>query len=311
MNWILLAVIAQFLNAIVAIIDKRIVSDEKILPKPFVYAFYSCLLSGVWILIYFLSFIPLPLEGLHLPAFENISKPSLTVVALAFLAAYTFFTALVSMFTAFQQADASDVVPVVGATSAVGAYLLSHIFLDVTITPNFTLGIILLSVGTFLVSRFHFSLNTAFVAIHAGLFFAFHYIALKGLFSLTTFDDGFFWSRIAFMLYALSLLLVPAFYEKINEQTKVTTRKAGFLVFVNKIIAGVVTLLILKATALGDVAVVQALGGLQFLFVLLIGIFFTFRSDALGVGEKYKRESILQKALFVAIISIGFLVLFK
>ena len=46
MSWLLLATIGQFINAIVAFLDKYIVSDEKVLPKPFVYAFYSCLLTG-------------------------------------------------------------------------------------------------------------------------------------------------------------------------------------------------------------------------------------------------------------------------
>ena len=35
-------------DTIVAFLDKYIVSDEKALPKPFVYAFYSCLLTGFW-----------------------------------------------------------------------------------------------------------------------------------------------------------------------------------------------------------------------------------------------------------------------
>jgi len=44
--WILLAAGAQFLNAIVALVDKYIVTDERIVPQPFVYAFYTCALSG-------------------------------------------------------------------------------------------------------------------------------------------------------------------------------------------------------------------------------------------------------------------------
>ena len=58
MSWILLATLGQFLNAVVAILDKYIVSDEKALPRPFVYAFYSCLITGGWVLIYLIGFIP-------------------------------------------------------------------------------------------------------------------------------------------------------------------------------------------------------------------------------------------------------------
>ncbi len=311
MNWILLAVAAQFLNAFVALFDKKIVSDDKILPRPFVYAFYTCLIAGIWIIIYFFSLIPFVPEWMHIPSFDNVLRPTLEVVALSFLSAYTFFTALVSMFTALRTADASDVVPVVGATSAIASFGLGYFFLNGSISTNFVAGIILLSIGTFLVSRFHFPFKTALVAIHAGVFFALHYVAIKGLFIVTTFDDGFFWSRVAFMLYALSLLLVPNFFEKIQEQTKVTTRRAGYLIMVNKVIAGVSTILILKATDLGDVAVVQALGGLQFVFILLLGIFFNTKTVKVPTGEVIRRETLLQKTLFVGIIAWGFLVLFR
>ena len=58
MTWIYLATIGQFLNALVAVLDKYIVSDEKVLPRPFVYAFYTCLITGGWVGIYFLGLIP-------------------------------------------------------------------------------------------------------------------------------------------------------------------------------------------------------------------------------------------------------------
>lgn len=311
MNWIFLAVAAQFLNALVALIDKRIVSDEKLLPRPFVYAFYTCLISGVWIVVYVANLLPLGVLEQAIPTFADIQKPTLEVVSLSLLSAYTFFFALVSMFTALQKADASDVVPVIGATSAVASFGLAYFFFNTTLSANFIWGIGLLAAGTYLVSRFQFTLKTALISLHAGIFFALHYIALKGLFTMTSFSDGFFWSRIAFVFFAVSLLMVPTYFEKIRTQTKATSSQAGLLVFANKILAGVSALLIAKATDLGDVAVVQALGGLQFVFILLLGIFFTIGAPKIPTGERYTRDSILQKALFVAVITLGFLVLFK
>lgn len=309
MYWIYLAVAAQFLNALTALVDKRVVSDDAILPRPFVYAFYTCIISGLWILVYAFGFFPFA-EALKIPSFDAIKRPTLEVVALAFLSAYTFFTALVSMFTALREGDASDVVPVIGATSAVASFGLSYFFLDTQLSHNFIIGIVLLAGGTFLVSRFHFHAHTAMYAIHAGIFFALHYISIKGLFVTTSFEDGFFWSRIALMLYAGSLLLIPTFYEKITEQTKITSKRAGFLILANKILAGISSIMILKATDLGDVAVVQALGGLQFIFILVIGFFFHKHvRHAVGV-DRFRPELILQKVLFVTIITIGFLILF-
>ncbi len=310
MTWILLAVGAQFMSAIVAIIDKHIVSDDTDSPKPFVYAFYTCLISGVWIVVYLISMIPIPLGGIHIPSFANVMRPTLEVVALSFLAAYTFFTALVAMFTALKEHDASDVVPVIGAVSALASFALGYFFLGAQLSPNFILGIVLLATGTFLVSRFKFTLKTALMAAYAGIFFALHYVAIKGLFTITTFDDGFFWSRIAFMFFALTLLMIPNYWERVQQQTKVMSRRARLLIFVNKILAGVSTILILKATDLGDVAVVQALGGLQFVFILLLGIFFTHSKVHTHVRERYDKSAILQKAIFVSLITLGFIILF-
>ncbi len=311
MNWIILAVVAQFLNALVVLIDKHIVTDEKAIMRPFVYAYFTCLISGLWIIIFLISLLPFSFWGVPLPSLANVIKPSLEVVALSFLAAYTFFTGLVSMFTALKESDASNVIPVVGATSAIASFGLGYFFLNTELSHNFTLGIILLSVGTFLVSRFHFSYKTALIAVHAGIFFALHYVAIKGLFLVTTFDNAFFWSRAAFMFYVLSLLLVPSFLEKIKKHSGTTTRKTGYLILASKVLAGVSTILILKATDLGDVAVVQALGGLQFVFILLLGIFFTIRPQKVPVGEILHHDTILQKAVFVAVIALGFLVLFR
>lgn len=310
-SWILLAVGAQFINAIVALVDKHIVSDEKRFPKPFVYAFYTCLISGVWIIVYFLGFIPFIPPELQIPSLAKVVKPTLEVVALSFLGAYTFFTALVSMFTALKDHDASDVVPVIGAISALASFGLGYFFLDTQLTTNYILGITLLATGTFLVSRLRFPFTTAMVAFYSGIFFALHYVSIKGLFTVTDFDNGFFWSRIAFMFFALTLLMIPNYWERVKEQTKSTNRPARFLIFTNKVLAGVATILMLKATAVGEVAVVQALGGLQFVFILILGIFFSVKHTKIPVVERYRGDVILQKAIFVAVITIGFLVLFR
>lgn len=311
MNWILLAVGAQFLNAFVALVDKHIVSDEKTLPRPFVYAFYTCLISGVWVVVYFIGFLPFVPSSLHIPSFSNVIQPTLEVVALSFLSAYTFFTALVAMFSALREHDASDVVPVIGSVSALASFGMGYYFFNTTLSHNFIFGIILLSVGTFLVSRLQFPFKTAMVALYSGIFFALHYISIKGLFLSTSFDNGFFWSRIAFVFFAGTLLMIPNYFEKIKEQTKSTTKSTAILVIVNKLLAGVSTILILKATDLGDVAVVQALGGLQFVFILILGIFFSIRPTKLNIGETYDRDTTLKKALFVSVITLGFLVLFR
>ncbi len=308
--WILLAVVAQLLNAIVSLVDKYIVTDERILPQPFVYAFYTCALSGAAIAVYAFSAAPAPLDGVSFPDIRNVRFPSLEVMGLALLAAYTFFYALVSLFKALRRADASDVVPVVGAVSAVCSFGLAYLFLDARLSQNFLFGVLLLALGTALVSRFRFSWKIALSCVHAGVFFAFHFVVIKGLFNATSFDDGFFWSRVGFVVFALSLLLVPQYGRRILTQLKATGRRASAFVLTNKVIAGLASVLILKATELGDVSVVQALGGLQYVFLFAFGVTLGPCTPS-ECGENTRDPKVLlRKAVFIVVIVAGFFMLF-
>jgi len=309
MSWILLATLGQFLNAVVAILDKYIVSDENALPRPFVYAFYSCLLTGGWSLIYFAGLIP-GLSNLGVPSFVNIQTPTLVVVAMAFLAAYTFFMALVSMFDALKNADASNVMPIIGSVSALSAFGMSYMFLDPAHSPNFIWGIVILAAGTMLVAQTLPKSSVILHVVHAGLFFALHAITMKGLFQETGFDDGFFWSRVAFVLFALSLLLVPAYLDKIREQTKDTSKKTGVIVLLTKVLAGVAAFLLLKATDMGEVSVVQALDGLKFVFILIISTVFAHWLPDSATDRDTRPGTIFRKLLFVIVIMVGFFMLF-
>lgn len=309
MSWLLLATLGQFLGALVVFLDKYIVTDTKVLPKPFVYAFYSCLLTGFWVVIYFLGYIP-SLVSLGMPSFTDIEKPTIQVIGMSFLAAYTFFMALVSFYDALRQAEAVNVMPIVGAVSALATFGMSYLFLDIVVSTNFMWGIIILVIGTMLVSQVFPSKYTIVTLVHSGFFFGFHYITMKGLFMETSFNDGFFWSRICLVFFAISLLMVPTYYKKITEQTSQASRRTGFLVVVAKILAGVSAFLLLKATDLGDVTVVQALDGLKFVFILLISVLFSQILPDSVVRVDARPREVTRQILYVILIAVGFLILF-
>ncbi len=309
MNWILLATLGQFLNAVVAILDKYIVSDERALPRPFVYAFYSCLLTGGWAFMYVLGLIT-GLSQLGVPSYQSIVFPTLPVVGLSFLAAYTFFIALVSMYDALKHADASNVMPIIGTVSALSTFGLSYLFLDATLSNSFITGIVILACGTLLVAQTLPKIDVWLHVVHAGLFFALHAITMKGLFLETSFEDGFFWSRVGFVLFALSLLLVPEYYRKIRKQTGDTSKSAGLIVLVAKVLAGVAAFLLLKATDLGEVSVVQALDGLKFVFILLFATLMAQYLPDSATDRDTRPRTIFRKLLYVIVIGVGFFTLF-
>jgi len=311
MSWLVLATLGQFLSAVVVFIDKYIVTDTKVLPRPFVYAFYSCLLTGFWVLIYVIGYIP-GLEFLNIPRFDAIEKPTIQVIGMSFLAAYTFFMALVSLYGALRSAEAVNVMPIIGAVSALSTLGLSYLFLEIFLSTNFIWGVVILILGTLMVAQIIPDKFTLLTMVHSGFFFGLHYITMKGLFLETNFEDGFFWSRIGLVLFALSLLMVPTYYHRITEQTKQTEDKAraGILVLIAKILAGISAFLLLKATDQGDVTVVQALDGLKFVFILLITILFGHLLPDSAATTERRHDAFIRQVLYVAIITVGYFILF-
>jgi uncharacterized membrane protein len=311
MSWLLLATLGQFLAAIVVFIDKYIVTETKVLPRPFVYAFYSCLLTGFWAVIYLLGYIP-GLEVLAIPTFHEIEKPTIQVLGMSLLAAYTFFMALVSLYDALRKSEAVNVMPIVGAVSALATLGLSYVFLEIILSPNFFWGVAVLILGTLLVAQIVPDRYTMLTMVHSGFFFGLHYITMKGLFMETSFADGFFWSRFALVFFALSLLMVPTYLHKIIEQTSQTEQKAraGLLVLTAKILAGISAFMLLKATDLGDVTVVQALDGLKFVFILLITLLFAKALPDSAASAEPQKEALIRQVLYVLVITIGYFILF-
>lgn len=309
MHWILLATLGQFLNAVVAVLDKYIVSDEKVLPRPFVYAFYSCLLTGFWAVIFLIGLIP-PLDALGVPSLKNVTFPTIQVISMAFLTAYTFFMALVSMYDALKHSDAAVVMPIIGTVSALSTFGLSYVFLDSSLSQGHIVGILMISLGTLLIAKSLPEWSVVLHVLHSGVFFALHYITMKGLFLETSFVDGFFWSRISFVLFALSLLMVPVYWDKIKEQTKTTTKKTGILVLTTKVLAGVAAFLLLKATDLGEVSVVQALDGVRFVFILIITSLFAHWLPSSATDKDLRPRVFVRRFLVIVLVTSGFFMLF-
>lgn len=309
MAWILLATLAQLLNAAVALLDKYIVTDEKALPRASVYAFYSCLLTGFWVVIYFLGLIP-AFSDLGFPQFSNVEWPTIQVVGMSFLSGYTLFIALVSMYDALKRAEAVNVMPIIGTISAIASFGLTYLLLDMTLSYNFMMGIVILALGTLLVAQTLPHRDTVLQVTHSGIFFALHYITMKGLFEETSFDDGFFWSRVALVLVVLSLLLVPSFLEKVTSQTKRVSRRTGGLVLLTKFLAGVAAFLMLKATDWGNVAVVQALDGLKYVLIIFISFFLGSALPNSAITQDTRPQVVVRQVLYVALIVAGYVILF-
>ena len=127
--WIILIIVAQFLNALVVVVDKYIVTTPE-LPRPSVYAFYVALLSAA------ASVIMLPISFTSLgDTFGDVLRPhsfeiGLKIFGFSILAGLCYVFGIILLFNALKRADASDVVPVVGASSALVTFFVGMFVFD-------------------------------------------------------------------------------------------------------------------------------------------------------------------------------------
>lgn len=306
MSWLTLTIIAQFLNSIVALFDKYLVTSKKV-TTPVLYVFYTGVLTCLGVLV----FVPsLFLPNSPLPKFSAVEMPSVFVLFVILVAAFVQLGALHALFSSLKRNDASDVMPVVGSFSAIFALVIAFLFGGIVLPPTFAAGFALLVLGTLMISRLRFNKRVFMWTVGAGLGFALHSILLKWSIHQTSFETGFFWFSLVVSLVAATMLFLPQVRSTFRTQRKEKHMKStGPILLANKVVAGIAGILLIKATEIGEVSLVQALGGLQFLFLFLIAAIlgpFT----PLDFGENIKRKDLYQKLVSISVIFIGFVLLF-
>lgn len=288
-SWLALAIGAQFITAITVLIDRHILVRSEHIGKPVVYAFYVSLLSGFVIV---------------LAPFGLIVMPTASVVTLSLLQAFGFLAAIYCLYAALKAARASDVAPVVGAVSAIMSLILAGIWIDGDISTALIPPILLLVAGTALISHFHFRKHSLAFALAAGGLFGLTVFLAKLVYLQTSFLDGFFWTRTMCIVAALALLLVPAWRFAILHGGKKSSGGTKALVIGNKLLAGVAGVMTALAISLGSVSVVNALAGLQFVFLFMFAFLFAEHMP-LGESKKTGTHGGWQSALGVSLIVLG------
>lgn len=287
-SWILLAIGAQVVMAIVTYVDRHVLTNGKAIGTPVAYAFYVALLSGVVVVL--------------LP-FGVISAPSLVLLELSCAAAAAFIISLLLLYRALKESRASDVMPLVAACSALTSFVLAHSFLDENLPPYFILAVALFIIGTFLISRYRFQRAALIEIIAAGFLFGLAAFLFKLIFLETTFWDGFFWTRMANVIGAFLLLAWPGNARAILHGARGSSRGMKWVVLGNKTLAGISAAMTFFAISLGSVSVVNAMSGLQFAFLLGLAYFFAPQFPSLK-GD-IEKKGLTHKLWGVALIMLG------
>jgi uncharacterized membrane protein len=109
---------------------------------------------------------------------------------------------------------------------------------------------------------------------------------------------------------ALCMLFIPNIRQSLFHHRKSThVKKTDQLILFGKILAGIGGLMITRAIALGNVTIVQALTGLQYLFLFLFALFLGSKTHK-DLGENVTKKDLIQKFVSMILILIGFVLLF-
>lgn len=290
MTWLFLAVTSYFLNAIVSLTDKFLLSKKA--KDPLIYAFYSGILTSFVVILWPIDF--------------EVLSPDLTVIAL--LSGAAFFMALFFYYSAILEGEVSRVVPVVGGVSPIVIFCLSYVFLNERLPELWLWGFFMLVLGT-VVFTFGKGKKTSIYSFVAAVAFAVSFFLSKLVFLETSFLNGFVWTRVGAVLPSLVLVFTP-FFKKIHHLSGFNIKKRSFGLFLsNKVLSAVAFFILNYSIALGPLTIINALQGVQYVFLFILTLIFSAYFPRI-VSESLRRGVIIQKIVGIVLISLSFVVLF-
>ena len=304
MNWLLIAIVAYLILAIVNLADKFLL--EKVVPSAKTYTFLVGILGLVVIVIspWFLEW-----PGVYL-FLGNVIIGAL------------FPGALLLLYRALKIGDASKIIPLVGGVVPIFTVLLALIFLGERFSSTQWIAIVYLLLGTVMLVWLPagHSLWTKMLAwlglskqknkiailtaVGAGLVFAIFFVGTKFLYDQQSFLSSFIWIRLGTFLASLCLLAPKSIRIEIFQGLKKLKGKQSVLFFSNQGIAAIGFLLQNYAIFLGSVVLVNALQGVQYAFLLVLGGLISVFFPKL-LRENISKMIIVQKILAVILISLG------
>ena len=256
MDWVYIVLLAYLLQAVVFIFDSLLVKKQ--LGNAASYTFFIAILG---------------LAAFALAPFGFSLVPQHVFIT-ALFAGGAFTYGSLFLYRALKKHETSRVIPVIGGTIPVFSFLLSFIFLPERLAESQILALILIVLGTILITaplhhdrRHHIPPIMVGEMLLSALLFAAWGMLSKRVFMETNFANGIIWVRVGAAIAALLLLLGPQFRKHILHGKQRLNAKLGASIIANKTLGAAAGLLILYAIAHGNPTLVQALQGVQFVFL--------------------------------------------
>jgi len=316
MIWLSVAVLSYFINAGVYVADKFLLSKK--IHSSITYAFYV----GIWSVLNFVLLIFSPYV------------PNLRWFLIDLSAGGLFLLTMIFWYKALHQSEATRVVPIVGGLTPIFTLLLSYFFIgDIISKQHFVSFSVLIAGGTlisvkqtklYLPNKLIERISNILGLIHAkyrptrrllanslisAFCFAAYYVLIKYIYSHQPFLGSFVWSRLGTFFGVLIILLVPSWRKSIVEHQKAAKQNKNVIFFLLvRLLAALAFILINWAISLGNVAMVNVLQGVQYLFLIILVLILSKKFPTI-YKEELGRGVLLQKILGVILVSIGLYIL--
>ncbi len=306
MTWLIVAIIAYVVMAAVNVADKFVL--EHVVSGPRTYTFLVGV-SGAAVIVLAPWFLQWP--GLGLFLFD--------VLVGSFFAAGIFF-----LYSALKGHDASQIFTLVGGTVPIFTIILSIIFFKEIFSTNQWLAISYLILGTMIISAIsprhsiwyevkHFlhidfdkKWHSILFSFISALFFALFWFGSKVAYNGQEFLSAFIWIRLGTFFAVLCLLFSSRNRQGILADLKKSkSKKQNKFIFLGTQVGGAIgSVLQNYAVALGSVALVTSLQGLQYGLILAFTYFITIFYPKI-IKEKRSGKIITYKIIAAVLVAMG------
>jgi len=305
MSWVAVALLAYLFLATSNLFDKFLI--DHVINSSKAYAFMACLLGAVVVVV--------------APWF--LSWPGWYLFIWNILLGFVFAVALWSLYEALKRGEAAKTLVLVGGVVPVVSIILSVVFLQETFSTNQWGGLLLLVLGTFFIAllpshrsflsrvvkrlkiRQKVGASGLVLALFSGIAYATYFVGSKYAFREQEFISAFIWGRIGAAAFVLLFLFQKKARQEISKFLKTSSpKKHKFLVLLGQGFGSAGFILQNYAIFLGSVALVDALQGVQYAFILLISAILAFSAPKL-LKESFSGPVILQKSAAVLLIGVG------
>lgn len=314
MLWLYIAIIAYAFFGLATLADRYLLAGP--LPHPRAYAFYAGV-SGIFAAV----FVPFGLRtyeaaGFILPQLFTFRVPPLPILGLSLAAGAVGVVALYLLYRAIFYGHVSTTVPMIGALSPLATIATSYVLVGehLNTTATFWIAFMLLLIGTVLLAfhsypgRFVFSMRDLRNSVYAAVFSGVAFVLTKLVFNEEGFFNGFIWIAWGGSATALLFLLVPGTRSVVFEKNPISNPRVWFPFLVGKGAGTAGSLMqnisIFLVTSFSQLAIINALSGLQYFFILIFVSVLAIRNPRL-LKEEASIASLSMRFVGAIIISIG------